>query len=157
MLSIFPLTEEKSSICPYTVMKQWNRLSITTIFCFGGVTHACRKRRLKWVATLPLRDINTEAWSSGMGVERGAKQPYPVKKENCREASKKFSRILWRRPRPKLSCGAKERKKIVIALCIQCLWMKVHINCCLSNILYSKRFLWQFSIHGRLRLCDENS
>jgi hypothetical protein len=23
----------------------------------------------------------------------------------------KFSRILWRRPRPKLGCGAKERKK----------------------------------------------
>jgi hypothetical protein len=32
---------------------------------------ACRKRRLKWVATLPLGDINTEAWSSGMGVGRG--------------------------------------------------------------------------------------
>jgi hypothetical protein len=39
------------------------------------VTHACRKRRLKWVATLPLRDINTEAWSSGMGVGRGANNP----------------------------------------------------------------------------------
>jgi hypothetical protein len=25
------------------------------------ITHACRKRRLKWVATLPLGDINTEA------------------------------------------------------------------------------------------------
>jgi hypothetical protein len=23
----------------------------------------------------------------------------------------KFSRILWRRPRPNLGCGAKERKK----------------------------------------------
>jgi hypothetical protein len=23
----------------------------------------------------------------------------------------KFSQILWRRPRPKLGCGAKERKK----------------------------------------------
>jgi hypothetical protein len=34
----------------------------------------------------------------------------PCKKENCCEASKKFSRIL-RRPRPKLGCGAKERKK----------------------------------------------
>jgi hypothetical protein len=32
-------------------------------------------------------------------------------KKNCCEASKKFSRILWRRPRPKLGCGAKERKK----------------------------------------------
>jgi hypothetical protein len=32
------------------------------------VTHACRKRGLKWVATLPLGDINTKAWSSGMGV-----------------------------------------------------------------------------------------
>jgi hypothetical protein len=37
------------------------------------VTHACRKRRLKWVATLPPGDINTEAWSSEMGVGRGAK------------------------------------------------------------------------------------
>jgi hypothetical protein len=37
-----------------------------------NVTHACRKRRLKWVATLPLGDTNTEAWSSGMGVGRGA-------------------------------------------------------------------------------------
>jgi len=34
-----------------------------------------RKRRLKWVATLPLGDINTEAWSSGMGVGRGANNP----------------------------------------------------------------------------------
>jgi hypothetical protein len=34
----------------------------------------------------------------------------PCKKENCSEASKKFSRILWRRPRPKLACGAKERR-----------------------------------------------
>jgi hypothetical protein len=39
------------------------------------VTHACRKRRLKWVATLPLGDINAEAWSSGMGVGRGANNP----------------------------------------------------------------------------------
>jgi hypothetical protein len=35
----------------------------------------------------------------------------PCKKENCREASKKFSQILWRRPRPKLGCGAKERRR----------------------------------------------
>jgi hypothetical protein len=27
------------------------------------------------------------------------------------EHSTKFSRILWRRPRPKLGCGAKERRK----------------------------------------------
>jgi hypothetical protein len=33
------------------------------------------------------------------------------KKENCREASNKFSRILRRRPRPTLGCGAKERRK----------------------------------------------
>jgi hypothetical protein len=35
----------------------------------------------------------------------------PCKKENCREASEKFSRILWRRPRPKLGCGAKEEEE----------------------------------------------
>jgi hypothetical protein len=40
-----------------------------------AVTHACRKRWLKWAATLPLGDINTEAWSSGMEVERGANNP----------------------------------------------------------------------------------
>jgi hypothetical protein len=74
------------------------------------VTHACRKRRLKWVATLPLGNINTEVWSSGMGVGRGANNP-TLKEENCWEASKKFSRILWRRPRPKLGCGAKEGRR----------------------------------------------
>jgi hypothetical protein len=35
----------------------------------------------------------------------------PCKKENCSEASKKFSQILWRRPRPRLGCGAKERRR----------------------------------------------
>jgi hypothetical protein len=37
--------------------------------------HAYRKRLLKWVATLSLGDINTEAWSSGMGAGRGANKP----------------------------------------------------------------------------------
>jgi hypothetical protein len=37
--------------------------------------YACRKRRPKWVATLPLGDINTEAWSSGIAVGRGANNP----------------------------------------------------------------------------------
>jgi hypothetical protein len=35
----------------------------------------------------------------------------PCKKENCLEASKKFSQIFWRKPRPKLGCGAKERRR----------------------------------------------
>jgi hypothetical protein len=48
-----------------------------------------------------------------MGVGRGD-TTIPCKKENCGEASKKFSRILWKRPRPKLGCGAKERKKSFI-------------------------------------------
>jgi hypothetical protein len=56
------------------------------------ITCACRKRQLKWVATLPLTTL-------------------PCKKENCWEASKKFCQILWRKPRPKLDCGAKERRK----------------------------------------------
>jgi len=30
---------------------------------------------IRVVATLPLGDINTEAWSSGMGVGRGANNP----------------------------------------------------------------------------------
>jgi len=39
------------------------------------ITRVCCKKPLKWVATLPLGDINTEAWSSGMGVGRGANNP----------------------------------------------------------------------------------
>jgi hypothetical protein len=45
-----------------------------------------------------------------MGVGVGL-TTLPCKKEKCWEASKKFSRILWRRPRPKLGCGAKERRR----------------------------------------------
>jgi hypothetical protein len=37
------------------------------------------------------------------------------KKENYWKASKKFSRILWRRPRPKLGYGAKEEEEDCIA------------------------------------------
>jgi hypothetical protein len=40
----------------------------------------------------------------------------PCKKENCSEASKKFSRILRRRPRPKLCCGAKERQQVLYSI-----------------------------------------
>jgi hypothetical protein len=47
------------------------------------VTHACRKRRLKWVpgtwgyswVTLSLGVINTEAWSSRLGVGRWTNNP----------------------------------------------------------------------------------
>jgi hypothetical protein len=47
------------------------------------VTHACRKRRLKWVpsawgyswATLSPGVINTEAWSSRLGVGRWTNNP----------------------------------------------------------------------------------
>jgi hypothetical protein len=49
------------------------------------VTHACRKRRLKWVpgvwgynwATLSPGVINTETWSSRLGVGHGANNPIP--------------------------------------------------------------------------------
>jgi hypothetical protein len=52
------------------------------------VDHSCRKRRLKWVpgawgynwATPPPGVINTEAWYSRLGVERGDDNPHPVKK-----------------------------------------------------------------------------
>jgi hypothetical protein len=64
------------SSCLYRLPLPGNKNSPT-------VTHACRKRRLKWVpgargynwATLPLGDINTEAWSSRMGVGHGANNP----------------------------------------------------------------------------------
>jgi hypothetical protein len=47
------------------------------------VAHACRKRRLKWVpsawgynwATLSPEDINTEVWSSKLGVEHRVHNP----------------------------------------------------------------------------------
>jgi hypothetical protein len=46
-------------------------------------THACRKRRIKWVlgvwgynwATQSPCDINMETWSSRLGVGRGADDP----------------------------------------------------------------------------------
>jgi hypothetical protein len=49
------------------------------------VTHACRKRRLKWVpsvwgyswATLSPRVINTETWSSRLGVGHWTNNPAP--------------------------------------------------------------------------------
>jgi hypothetical protein len=85
------------------------------------VTHACRKWRLKWVATLPLGDINTEAWSTRMGLGVGL-TTLPCKKENCWEASKKFSGILKRRSRPKLGCGAKERIIIRRKIHRLCIW-----------------------------------
>jgi hypothetical protein len=43
----------------------------------------------------------------------------PYKKENCSEASKKFSWILWRRSRLKLSCGAKERRRGVCIMTLE--------------------------------------
>jgi hypothetical protein len=56
------------------------------------VAHACRKRRLKWVlgswgynwATQSPGDINTEIWSSRLGVGRGATTP-PRKKSTVRK------------------------------------------------------------------------
>jgi hypothetical protein len=56
---------DATSVCYFPVWWPGNKNSLT-------VTRACRKRRLKWVATLPLGDINTEAW---MGVGRGANNP----------------------------------------------------------------------------------
>jgi hypothetical protein len=56
-----------------TSLSLLNALEIGHIF--EGITHACRKRRLKWVATLPLGYISTEAWSTGMGVGRGVNNP----------------------------------------------------------------------------------
>jgi hypothetical protein len=51
------------------------------------VTHACRKRRLKWVlgaweynwATQSPGDTNIETWSSRLGVGRRADDPTPEK------------------------------------------------------------------------------
>jgi hypothetical protein len=37
----------------------------------------------------------------------------PCKKKIVEKTLKKFWMILWRRPRPKLGCGSKDRKKIL--------------------------------------------
>jgi hypothetical protein len=60
----------------YSVWRQENKNSPTA-------AHACRERRLKWVAsawgcnwaTLSPGDINAEAWSSRLGVERRVNNP----------------------------------------------------------------------------------
>jgi hypothetical protein len=62
------------------------------VWCLGlknspTVTHACHKRQLKWVpsawgyswATLSPGVINTEAWSSRLGVGRWTNDPAPYK------------------------------------------------------------------------------
>jgi hypothetical protein len=49
-------------------LKYHRRESLKTRKCFEEI---CVEWRLKWIATLPLGDINTEAWSSGVGVGRG--------------------------------------------------------------------------------------
>jgi hypothetical protein len=48
--------------------------------------------------------------SPGWGLGVGLTTLHCIK-EDCWESSKKFSRILRRRPRPKLGCGAKERRR----------------------------------------------
>jgi hypothetical protein len=59
------------------------------------VTHACCNRRLKWVATLPLGDINTEDWASGMGVGSGGYQPCPVKKKIVEKPPQNSAGFCW--------------------------------------------------------------
>jgi hypothetical protein len=68
------------------------------------VTHVCRKRRLKWVpsawgyswATLYPRVINTEAWSSRLGVGRWTNNPA------CKKAI--VTKPHKGRPGPKFGC-----------------------------------------------------
>jgi hypothetical protein len=75
----FSLHTDIFSVPVYCYMLVWwleNKNSPT-------VNHVCRKRRLKWVpsdqgynwVTLPLGDINTQAWSSRIGVGCGANNP----------------------------------------------------------------------------------
>jgi hypothetical protein len=83
----------------------WNK--IITLYCVHSpvwwpgfknsptVTHECRKRRLKWVpspwgyswATLSPRIINTETWSSRLGVGRWTNNP-ALYKGYCYETPK---------------------------------------------------------------------
>jgi hypothetical protein len=93
------------------ILNMQDRLSICNLRVFENEVLGSNSNEARgWIATLPLGDINTEAWSTGMGLGVGL-TTLPCKKENCREVSTKFSRILWRRPRPKLGCGAEERRR----------------------------------------------
>jgi hypothetical protein len=53
------------------------------------------------------------ARSSRMGVGRGANKPTAVKKKIVEKPPRNSAGFLWRMPRPKLGCGAKERKRVV--------------------------------------------
>jgi hypothetical protein len=75
----------------------------------------------------------------------------PCKKEIYWEASKKFSWILWRRPRPKLGCGAKERRKMISVLVSwksiraigECTW---HLwEWLVGMYWYLRRCFWNYS------------
>jgi hypothetical protein len=72
-----------SSVIMFFLAQIWSIYGWSGLKNSPTVTHACRKRRLKWVpyawgyswATLSPGVINTEAWSSRLGVGRWTNNP----------------------------------------------------------------------------------
>jgi hypothetical protein len=98
-------------------------LSLCMLAIISSQTELGRGRviNLKWLAggvgIVCIKCLEGETFSClatasppGWGLDVGLTTP-PCKKENCWEASKKFSQILRRRPRPTLGCGAEKRRR----------------------------------------------
>jgi len=49
-------------------------------------------------------------------------QLYPVKKKIVEKPPRNSAGFFWRRPRPKLGCGAKERRRIYIVTHYLCIY-----------------------------------
>jgi hypothetical protein len=114
------------------------------------VTHACCKRRLKWVpfawgyswVTLSPSVTITEAWSSRLGVGRGVDSPTPVRNllsGNPRKAMahKRLScqRWWWLLPYQQIYV-------IAHIICNQCIlsreiWQLLMLHCCLVLLWFS--------------------
>jgi hypothetical protein len=75
------------SLCFIFIFHLWSGNDPRVVTTITTISHACRKRRLKWVpgtwaynwAFQSPGDINMETWSSRLGVGQGAHDPTPEK------------------------------------------------------------------------------